>query len=51
VVGIDEDTALIWERDTWSVAGARQVWLLRAEGRTAYDVGATLPLPPLPEHA
>jgi cyanophycinase-like exopeptidase len=46
VVGIDEDTALIWDDGAWTVQGSRQVWLLRTDGRSPYDVGATIPLPP-----
>jgi cyanophycinase-like exopeptidase len=47
VVGIDEDTALVWDDGHWTVHGQRQVWKLRHDGRTAYDVGATVDLPPL----
>jgi cyanophycinase len=47
VVGIDEDTALVWDDGRWCVHGQRQVWLLRPDGRSPYGVGATLDLPPL----
>jgi cyanophycinase-like exopeptidase len=46
VVGIDEETALIWNDSRWTVEGHRQVWLLRTDGRTAYPVGAVMDLPP-----
>lgn len=48
VVGIDEDTALIWDDGRWTVHGQRQVWLLRTNGRSAHDVGTTLDLPAPP---
>jgi cyanophycinase-like exopeptidase len=46
VVGVDEETALIWNDGRWTVEGHRQVWLLRTDGRTAYPVGAVMDLPP-----
>ena len=45
VVGVDEDTALIWRADHWEVEGRQSVWLLRREGRTAYSHGETVDLP------
>ena len=48
VVGIDEETALIWDGERWTVEGHRQVWLLRTDGRTAFPVGAVMDLPPPP---
>jgi len=47
VVGIDEDTALVWADGAWTVHGRQSTWLLRAEGRTAYGDGEQIPLPPL----
>jgi len=47
VVGIDEDTALVWDDGRWTVQGQRQVWLLHPDGRSPYPAGATLDLPPL----
>jgi cyanophycinase-like exopeptidase len=51
VVGIDEETALVWapgdDGGRWVVQGQRQVWLLRPDGRSAYAGGATMDLPPL----
>jgi cyanophycinase len=46
VIGIDEETALVWDDGRWGVQGHRQVWVLRADGRTPYDVGATVDVPP-----
>lgn len=46
VVGIDEDTALLWQGDHWQVRGQRAVWVLRREGRTPYTDGQTVVLPP-----
>jgi cyanophycinase-like exopeptidase len=46
VVGIDEETALVWEDSGWTVQGHRQVWLLRTDGRTPYDPGTVMELPP-----
>jgi cyanophycinase-like exopeptidase len=47
VVGIDEETALVWNDGRWTVQGRRQVWVLRTDGRTPYDVGTVIDLPPL----
>jgi cyanophycinase len=47
VVGIDEETALVWDGGRWTVHGQRQVWLLRADGRSPFAVGSVLVLPPL----
>lgn len=46
VVGIDEQTALVWDSGTWTVQGMREVWLLRTDGRTAYGAGSVMELPP-----
>lgn len=48
VVGIDEETALIWDAGRWTVHGHRKVWLLRSDGRTPYAVGDVIDLPALP---
>lgn len=47
VVGVDEETALVWDAGRWTVHGVRQVWRLTTSGRTAYDVGMAVDLPPL----
>jgi cyanophycinase-like exopeptidase len=47
VVGIDEDTALVWDDGRWTVHGQRQVWLLRTAGRSPFGPGSVLDLPPL----
>jgi cyanophycinase-like exopeptidase len=46
VVGVDEETALVWDDDAWTVAGRRSVWVLRTDGRAPYADGAVLDLPP-----
>ncbi len=46
VVGIDEDTALIWRDGAWTVAGRQAVWLLDGDGRAPHRAGATVDLPP-----
>jgi cyanophycinase-like exopeptidase len=45
VVGIDEETALVWDDGRWTVQGHKQVWLLRTDGRTPHDPGAVMDLP------
>ena len=51
VVGVDEDTALVWDApgspDAWTVHGRQSVWVLRTDGREAYAAGQAVPLPPL----
>jgi len=47
VVGVDEETALLWDGEQWSVRGVRHVWLLSPDGRTPYGAGDVLPLFPL----
>ncbi len=42
VVGVDEDTAVVWQGGAWTVRG----WLLERSGRTPYAEGETVPLPP-----
>lgn len=49
VVGVDEDTALVWEEGSWSVQGRQSVWVLRRDGRTGHAAGETVDLPP-PDH-
>ena len=46
VLGIDEDTAVVWDGATWTVAGRQSVWVLAPDGRTGHPAGETLPLPP-----
>ncbi len=45
VLGVDEDTAVLWDGATWTVHGARSAWLLTREGRTGHAVGEAVPLP------
>ena len=47
VVGVDEETALVWSDGRWTVQGQRQVWVLRTSGRTGHAPGAAVDLPPL----
>lgn len=44
VVGVDEDTALIRDGQAWTARGRQAVWVLTAEGRTAYRDGEAVPL-------
>ena len=46
VVGVDEDTAVVWQDRSWTVRGRQSAWLLERSGRTPYADGATVPLPP-----
>ena len=46
VIGVDEDTALVWDASGWTVQGRQRVWLLRRDGRTAFAAGESLPLAP-----
>ncbi len=45
VLGVDEDTALVWADGRWTVQGRQQVWVLTREGRTGSAAGAELDLP------
>lgn len=46
LLGIDEETALIGTEGAWRVEGARNVWILNADGkRTAHAAGSTPVLP------
>lgn len=47
VVGLDEDTALVWDDGAWTAQGRQAVWVLTTDGRTAYRDGETVPLPSL----
>lgn len=47
VVGIDEDTALVWSAGRWTVQGQRDVWLLGTDGRSPHPAGSEVDLPPL----
>ncbi len=44
VLGIDEDTAVVGDKGTWTVHGRQSVWLLTTDGRTAYAAGDQVPL-------
>jgi hypothetical protein len=46
VVGVDEDTAVVWDGAGWTVRGRQSAWLLSPDGREGYADGAAVPLPP-----
>ncbi|MCA1710280.1 MAG: Type 1 glutamine amidotransferase-like domain-containing protein [Actinobacteria bacterium] len=45
VVGVDEDTALVWDGAAWTVRGRQHVWVLERDGRTGFADGEQVPLP------
>lgn len=49
VVGVDEDTALVWDLPfapgCWQVLGRQSVWVLRTGGREGHPAGSVLDLP------
>ena len=46
VVGVDEDTATVWDGSGWTVRGRQSAWLLHREGREGFADGQPIPLPP-----
>lgn len=44
LVGVDEDTALVHDADSWVVHGRQQVWVLTNEGRIPYAAGEEVPI-------
>ncbi len=44
VVGIDENTGLVFDGAAWSVHGRQSVWLIEGEGREEFFVGDSVPL-------
>lgn len=47
VLGLDEDTALVWLDGAWTVHGRQQVWVLNPGAeRVGHPAGTTLDLPP-----
>jgi len=46
VVGVDEDTAVVWDGAGWTARGRQSVWVLSRDGREGYADGAAVPLPP-----
>ncbi len=46
VVGVDEDTAVVWDGAAWTVSGRQSAWLLSRDGRQGFAAGETVPLPP-----
>ena len=49
LIGIDEQTALIWENGTWRIEGRGCVWDLTRHPRVRYEAGTDLGGAPLPE--
>lgn len=45
VVGVDEDTAVVWADGGWSVHGRQSAWLLTHDGREQFPAGSQVPLP------
>lgn len=45
VVGIDEDTAVVWDGAAWAVRGRQSAWLLQRDGRAGFAAGSAIPLP------
>ena len=45
VVGIDEDTAVVWDGAAWAVRGRQSAWLLQPDGRAGFAAGSAIPLP------
>ena len=54
VVGVDEDTAVVWDGaagdgaggdGAWTVHGRQSAWLLTRDGREGFAAGARIPLP------
>ena len=45
VVGIDEDTAVVWDGAAWAVRGRQSAWLLQRDGRQGFAAGSAIPLP------
>lgn len=45
VVGVDEETALVWADGRWTVSGRQSVWLLTKQGRTGFPAGSGPDLP------
>ncbi|HXQ89984.1 MAG TPA: Type 1 glutamine amidotransferase-like domain-containing protein [Acidimicrobiales bacterium] len=44
LVGVEEETALVWTGDRWQVQGAGAVWVLGPSGRDRFGAGAEVPL-------
>lgn len=45
VLGIDEDTALVWDDGVWTARGRQAVWLISRDGREPFREGDVLDLP------
>lgn len=45
VIGIDEDTALVWDDEQWTVRGRGAAWVLTTDGRQPHRDGDRVQLP------
>lgn len=45
ILGIDEDTALVWDRHHWRVTGVGVVWAYRGEAVERFRPGEAVPVP------
>ncbi len=45
VVGVDEDTAVLWDGTAWTVHGRQSAWLLTRDGRKGFAAGESVDLP------
>lgn len=45
VLGVDEDTAVIWDGATWTVRGRQSAWLLTRAGRVGHADGEPVDMP------
>lgn len=45
VVGVDEDTAVVWDGEGWTVRGRQSAWLLGRDGRSPHAAGERVALP------
>lgn len=45
VVGVDEDTAVVWDGAAWVVRGRQSAWLLTRAGRVGHGDGDTVEMP------
>ncbi len=46
VLGVDEETAVLWDGESWTVRGSQSAWLLTPTGRIEHVEGDILPLAP-----
>jgi cyanophycinase len=46
VLGVDEETAVLWDGESWTVRGVKSAWLLTPAGRIEHVEGDIVPLAP-----